>query len=72
MRSEDDRAWARVPTLLLGEWGIDRSNRSKVLASLRQLGLIDTRQAGQEALRFRLLGVPDPVLSQRRRAGSVA
>src|SRR3954454_14467856 len=24
MRSQDDRAWARVPARLLGEWGIDR------------------------------------------------
>ena len=69
MRSDDDRAWARVPVLLLGEWGIDRSNRSKVLARLRQLGLIDTRQVGREALRFRLLGVPDPVQARRRWGG---
>jgi hypothetical protein len=68
MRSEDDRAWARVPALLLGEWGIDRSNRSKVLARLRQLGLMDTRQVGREALRFRLLGVPDPVPARQRRS----
>jgi hypothetical protein len=71
MRSEDDRAWARVPALLLGEWGIDRSNRSKVIARLRQLDLVETRQVGQEALRFRLLDVPDPVLTRQRRTGPV-
>ena len=69
MRAEGDRGWARVPTVLLEEWGVDRSNRSKVLARLRALGLVETRQVGREALRFRLPGVPDPV-SSRRRSGS--
>jgi hypothetical protein len=69
LRRADDREWARVPTVLLGEWGIDRSNRSKVLARLRRLGLVDTRQVGRGALRFRLLGVPDPVQARRGRGG---